>query len=61
MLQMSVVMMFAGGVPVVKIGRIAGQFAKPRSADMEEIVRTTTCRMLTPAAWQPLCSTGRHK
>ena len=36
---MSVVMMFAGGVPVIKIGRIAGQFAKPRSADMEEIVR----------------------
>ena len=45
LLQMSVVMMFCGGVPVVKIGRIAGQFAKPRSADMEDIVRTAplTC------------------
>ena len=30
-LQMSVVMTFAGGQPVVKVGRIAGQFAKPRS------------------------------
>lgn len=29
-LQMSVVMMFGGGVPVVKLGRLAGQFAKPR-------------------------------
>ncbi|CAG9461755.1 unnamed protein product [Pedinophyceae sp. YPF-701] len=36
-LQMSVVMMYGGGVPVVKIGRIAGQFAKPRSADLETI------------------------
>ena len=35
MLQMAVVAMFGGGVPVVKIGRMAGQFAKPRSADLE--------------------------
>jgi 3-deoxy-7-phosphoheptulonate synthase len=35
-LQMSVVVMFGGGVPVVKIGRLAGQFAKPRSADLEK-------------------------
>ena len=35
LLQMSVVMMFGGGVPIVKIGRLAGQFAKPRSADTE--------------------------
>ncbi len=35
MMQMAVVMTFAGGVPVVKIGRLGGQFAKPRSADME--------------------------
>ncbi|MCP1199470.1 3-deoxy-7-phosphoheptulonate synthase class II [Notoacmeibacter sp. MSK16QG-6] len=34
-LQMSVVLTFAGGKPVVKIGRIAGQFAKPRSSDTE--------------------------
>eukprot|EP00241_Pyramimonas_parkeae_P002806 CAMPEP_0114247254 /NCGR_PEP_ID=MMETSP0058-20121206/12922_1 /TAXON_ID=36894 /ORGANISM="Pyramimonas parkeae, CCMP726" /LENGTH=507 /DNA_ID=CAMNT_0001360543 /DNA_START=58 /DNA_END=1581 /DNA_ORIENTATION=- len=35
-LQMSAVLMYGSGVPVVKIGRMAGQFAKPRSADMEE-------------------------
>jgi len=34
-LQMAVVMTFAGAQPVVKIGRVAGQFAKPRSADNE--------------------------
>jgi 3-deoxy-7-phosphoheptulonate synthase len=36
LLQMSVVTMFGGGVPVVKIGRLAGQFAKPRSSNMEK-------------------------
>jgi 3-deoxy-7-phosphoheptulonate synthase len=35
-LQASLVLTFAGGMPVVKIGRIAGQFAKPRSSDIEE-------------------------
>ncbi|KAA0874974.1 class II 3-deoxy-7-phosphoheptulonate synthase [Nitrincola tapanii] len=35
LLQMAVVMTFAGQSPVVKIGRIAGQFAKPRSAGTE--------------------------
>ncbi|MGB3834532.1 MAG: 3-deoxy-7-phosphoheptulonate synthase class II [Mesorhizobium sp.] len=34
-LQMAVVMTFAGAQPVVKVGRVAGQFAKPRSADNE--------------------------
>ncbi len=34
-LQMAVVLTFAGGQPLVKIGRIAGQFAKPRSSDNE--------------------------
>ena len=34
-LQMSVVLTFAGGQPVVKVGRIAGQFAKPRSSPTE--------------------------
>lgn len=37
LLQMSVVMTFAGSCPVVKVGRIAGQFAKPRSATTETI------------------------
>ena len=34
-LQMAVVLAYSAGVPVVKVGRIAGQFAKPRSSDTE--------------------------
>jgi len=34
-LQMSVVLTYAAAKPVVKVGRIAGQFAKPRSSDVE--------------------------
>lgn len=37
LLQMAVVLTYAGGKPVVKVGRIAGQFAKPRSSDTETI------------------------
>ena len=37
LLQMAVVMIYGGGVPVVKVGRMAGQFAKPRSSDMEDV------------------------
>jgi 3-deoxy-7-phosphoheptulonate synthase len=36
-LQMSIVLTFAGGCPIVKVGRLGGQFAKPRSSDYEEI------------------------
>ncbi len=36
-LQMAVVLTFASKLPVVKVGRMAGQFAKPRSADTETI------------------------
>ncbi|MSN97088.1 3-deoxy-7-phosphoheptulonate synthase class II [Campylobacter sp. FMV-PI01] len=35
-LQMAVILTFAGSFPIVKVGRIAGQFAKPRSSDFEE-------------------------
>ena len=35
-LQMSLVLTFAAGVPVIKVGRMAGQFAKPRSSPTEE-------------------------
>jgi 3-deoxy-7-phosphoheptulonate synthase len=35
LLQMAVVLTFAASKPVVKLGRIAGQFAKPRSSDLE--------------------------
>ncbi len=37
LLQMAVVLTYAASVPVVKVGRIAGQFAKPRSADIEAL------------------------
>ncbi|SVE22677.1 uncharacterized protein METZ01_LOCUS475531, partial [marine metagenome] len=36
-LQMAVVLTYFTGVPVVKVGRIAGQFAKPRSSDTETV------------------------
>ncbi len=37
LLQMAVVMTFASKMPIVKVGRMAGQFAKPRSGDFEDI------------------------
>ncbi len=37
MMQMAVVMTYSGGLPVVKVGRMAGQFAKPRSSDTETL------------------------
>ncbi|TQR60630.1 class II 3-deoxy-7-phosphoheptulonate synthase [Campylobacter troglodytis] len=36
-LQMAIVLTFAGGCPVVKVARLAGQFAKPRSSDYEDL------------------------
>ena len=35
-MQMSAILTFAGSYPIIKVGRIAGQFAKPRSSDTEE-------------------------
>lgn len=35
LLQMAAILTFSGKVPVVKVGRVAGQFAKPRSNDLE--------------------------
>lgn len=40
-LQMSVVLTYGTGLPVVKVGRVAGQFAKPRSSDTETVGDTT--------------------
>ena len=37
LLQMAVVLTYGAAMPVVKVGRLAGQFAKPRSADTETI------------------------
>jgi 3-deoxy-7-phosphoheptulonate synthase len=36
-LQMAVVMTYAAASPIIKVGRVAGQFAKPRSSDQETI------------------------
>jgi 3-deoxy-7-phosphoheptulonate synthase len=36
-LQMAIVLTYSMGVPVMKVGRLAGQFAKPRSSDFETI------------------------
>jgi 3-deoxy-7-phosphoheptulonate synthase len=41
LLQMAVVLTFGASLPVVKLGRMAGQFAKPRSSDSETIDGTT--------------------
>src|SRR5438132_2818290 len=37
LLQMAVVLTYGAGVPVVKVGRMAGQFAKPRSSNVEKM------------------------
>jgi 3-deoxy-7-phosphoheptulonate synthase len=36
-LQMAVILTYSSGVPTVKVGRIAGQFAKPRSSETETV------------------------
>ena len=36
-LQMAIILTYSVGVPIVKVGRIAGQFAKPRSSDFERV------------------------
>ena len=36
-LQMAIVLTYSVGVPIVKVGRIAGQFAKPRSSNFESV------------------------
>ena len=41
LLQMAVVLTFGGGVPVIKLGRMAGQYAKPRSSESETQGATT--------------------
>jgi len=64
LLQMAVVMTFAAGCPVVKVGRMAGQFAKPRSAGDETIdgVTARLCpgRFRRPASGPPV-EPGLHR
>ncbi|MDO7869317.1 class II 3-deoxy-7-phosphoheptulonate synthase [Nocardioides jiangxiensis] len=50
LLQMAVVLTYAGSVPVVKLGRIAGQYAKPRSSDFE--TRTVDGEAVTLPAYR---------
>lgn len=40
-IQMSAILTFAGSLPIVKVGRLAGQFAKPRSSDVENLNNKT--------------------
>ncbi len=49
-LQMAVVLTYAASVPVVKVGRLAGQYAKPRSSDLE--TRTVDGHELTLPAYR---------
>ncbi|MDQ1657250.1 MAG: 3-deoxy-7-phosphoheptulonate synthase, partial [Cryptosporangiaceae bacterium] len=37
LLQMAVVLTYGASVPVVKVGRLAGQYAKPRSSDLDAL------------------------
>src|SRR5688572_2803225 len=50
LLQMAVVLTYAASVPVVKVGRIAGQYAKPRSSDLE--TRTVDGQSVTLPAYR---------
>ncbi|WP_141002941.1 class II 3-deoxy-7-phosphoheptulonate synthase [Nocardioides humi] len=50
LLQMAVVLTYAASVPVVKVGRLAGQYAKPRSSDTE--TRDTTDGPVTLPAYR---------
>ncbi|MBF4160583.1 class II 3-deoxy-7-phosphoheptulonate synthase [Nocardioides acrostichi] len=50
MLQMAVVLTYAASVPVVKLGRLAGQYAKPRSSDTE--TRTVDGEKVTLPAYR---------
>jgi 3-deoxy-7-phosphoheptulonate synthase len=61
-LQMAVILTYAGGVPVVKVGRIAGQYGKPRSSLTETVDGVTlpsfrghnvNSEVFTPEAREP--------
>src|SRR5690606_22302402 len=60
-LQMAVVLTYSTGVPVIKVGRIAGQFAKPRSSPVEVVdgVELTSFRghMVNDVAFTPAART----
>ena len=43
-LQMSVVLTYGSGVPTIKVGRMAGQFSKPRSSADRSRATASSCR-----------------
>ncbi len=53
LLQMAIVLTYGGRVPVIKVGRIAGQFAKPRSSPVEIVDGVTLPAYRGPAANGP--------
>ena len=57
MLQMAVVLTFGASCPVVKVGRLAGQFAKPRSAPTEDQGRRRSCPATAATSSTPSSST----
>ena len=56
MLQMAMVLTYGAKVPVVKVGRMAGQFAKPRSAPTEVVERAGTAEL----SWRYHQRSGFH-
>ena len=59
LLQMAVVLTFGASLPVVKMGRVAGQFAKPRSSDTETQA-TSLCRRIEATSSMGRSSLPRH-
>ena len=58
-LQMAVVLTYAGGSPVVKVGRIAGQFAKPRSVGGAKNRTAWNCQAIVATSSMPWNLTNR--
>jgi len=59
LLQMAIVMTFAAGCPVVKVGRMAGQFAKPRSRRVMKPSTALRCRRTAATSSTASTSTPR--
>ena len=64
-LQMAVVLTYGAGLPVVKVGRIAGQFAKPRSSPLETLggqeLPSFRGHMVNDAAFDPVARVADPK
>ena len=60
LLQMAVVLTFGAALPVVKVGRMAGQFAKPRSAPRPRASAASSCRPIAATSSTAWSSTPRR-